>query len=305
MLTRACPGCGLVKTFPARSKYCSEDCYHSHGNSPDQNNVPITVSQSVRQYERALVIGDLHIPFEDQRAVELAIGVADAFRPDIVFLNGDILDCWLISRFTKNPALERENNLHAEFARGRALFSNLRKRFPLAQIKWIFGNHEYRWARYIADNARELHGLKGMTLAEQLDCAAHGVEVIDSGNKENSYLWGKLLIGHFDRISKHSAYTAKLLLDDKSISLIQNHTHRGGSSFRRLYDRDIVGYENFCLCDRSPNYVDRPNWNLGFSLVYKDRDSDFFSVDQHPILARGHNGRTTYQTFFHGVEYNA
>jgi len=180
--------------------------------------------------------------------------------------------------------------------------ARLRGHFPLAKIYWILGNHEYRWSRYIADNARPLHGLKGTTLAEQLDCAQHGIEVIDSGNKENSYLWGKLLIGHFDRISKHSGYTAKLLLDDKSISLIQNHSHRGGSSFRRLYDRDIVGYENFCLCDRSPNYVDSPNWQQGFSLVYKDRESDFFYLEQHPVLGRVRNGRTTYQTFYNGAE---
>ena len=30
----------------------------------------------------------------------------------------------------------------------------------------------------------------------------------------------------------------------------------------------LVGIENFCMCSRRQTYVSRPNWQLGFSVVY-------------------------------------
>jgi hypothetical protein len=215
-----------------------------------------------------------------------------------------LLDCWEISRFVKNPELHTRANLQYEIARAKGFLKELRWKFPKARIVYIFGNHEWRWSVFIANNARELYGLKGMTLEEQLECQELKIEVVNSGNKESSWLWGKLLIGHFDKVNKHSGYTPKTLLEDKSISLIQAHTHRGGSSFRRLYDRDIVAYENFCLCDRQPTYADRPNWQLGFSIVYKDTESDFFYVEPHPIIEDKIRNQLTYRCFFNGKVYS-
>lgn len=247
-------------------------------------------------FYKALVINDLHFPWENARAIELALRVGDELKPDIIVVNGDLMDCWEISHFVKNPRHASKANLKAEILTARGFLRDLRNRFPKARIIYTFGNHEFRWAVYISKQAKELFGLKGMTLEEQLECREQNIEVVDSGNKENVWRWGKLLIGHFDRVNKHSGYTAKNLLEDKSISLIQAHTHRGGSSFRRLYDRDIVAYENFCLCDRNPQYVDHPNWQLGYSIVYRDKKSDFFYVEPHPIVEVGRK----LLTFFNG-----
>lgn len=250
--------------------------------------------------EKALVINDLHFPFQCSRAIEVCLKVTDKFKPDTIFINGDLVDQWEISSFVKNPSKFAKNNLAGEINEARLWLTQLRKRFPLAKIIYIFGNHEYRWLKYIAANARSLSGLRGLTLEDQLDCPKLRIEVINSGNRESSYLWGKLLIGHFDRVAKNSAYTAKALIEDKGISLLQGHVHRGGSHFKRVYDRDIVGYENFCLCDRNPEYVDRPNWQLGFSLVYKDSVSDSFYVEQHPILEIKKGKSLHYQTWYNG-----
>lgn len=246
-----------------------------------------------------LVFNDQHRPFQDDRAVDLMLEVGKALNPDIITINGDNGDCWAISRFTKREDLRLVANLKAEIDDQRAWLKMLRGEFPDAEIKYIFGNHEYRWDCYIQENARELSGLKGLTLAEQLELAESDIKLIYSGNRESSELWGKLLIGHFDRVSKHSSFTAKLLVEDKSISLIQAHTHRGGAFYKRMYDRDVVGYENFCLCDLNPCYTDHPNWQLGFSIVYKQVDDDFFYLQQHPIIHTGKN----YRTFFDGQVY--
>jgi hypothetical protein len=87
-----------------------------------------------------------------------------------------------------------------------------------------------------------------------------------------------------------------MLLEDRGTSLIQAHTHRGGSHFKRFEDRDLVAYENFCLCRLDPPYMASPNWQQGFSLVYKDAGSDLFYVEPHPIVRKGER----YRVFFNG-----
>jgi predicted phosphodiesterase len=253
----------------------------------------------MRGFETAVVMGDLHIPFEDKKAVKVALDVAEDINPDIIILNGDVSDCWEISRFTKR--LDVDADLRDEIDQTRIFLMKLRNRFRKSRIIYIYGNHEHRWSTWIANNARELHGLRGLTLKEQFDCTEEDIEVVYSGNKESSWLWGRLLIGHFDRVHKHSGYTAKNLLDQKGISLIQAHTHRGGSSFRRMWDRDLGAWEGFCLCDRNPQYVDHPNWQLGFLAVTKSKLSDYFHVEEYPIVPSS----TKHATYYKGRLYTS
>ncbi len=246
-----------------------------------------------------LVINDLHIPFHDETACNLMLRVASSLQPNIITINGDLIDMFAISKFVKGLDM-MDHGLEKDIDATRAWLSNLRKKFPETKIWYIYGNHEYRWDAYIETRAAELRKLKGMTLAEQLDLEKLNIELIYSGMKESSILWGKLLIGHFNRISKHSSYTGKLLLEDKGISLIQSHCHRGGAHYKRVYDRALVAYENFCLCDLNPNYMDRPNWQQGFSVVYKDAASDMFHVQQIPIV---HSNK--YRVIFEGEVFEA
>jgi predicted MPP superfamily phosphohydrolase len=238
---------------------------------------------SKSQYEKALLFSDCHFPWQDHKAIDLTLKIGDRLQPETIFINGDLMDCWEISRWDRSPKYQERGRYATELKQGRDFLKGLRKRFPKARIVYIFGNHEYRHDHFITKNAVQLYGLPGMTLAEQLGLAENNIECIYSGNKESSFLWGKLLIGHFDMVNQHSGYTAKNVLDRKGISAIQAHSHRGGSSFRRLWDRDIVAHESFCLCDRDPCYVDHPNWQLGFLVIHKDRQSDHFFIEPHPI----------------------
>src|SRR5437763_15987574 len=80
---------------------------------------------------------------------------------------------------------------------------------------------------------------------------------------------GDLWVGHWDKVSKHGAYAAKVLVEEKGVSLLQGHTHRFGAHARTTVDgRVLLGIENFSMCSRRQSYVSRPNWQLGFSVVY-------------------------------------
>ena len=148
------------------------------------------------------------------------------------------------------------------------------------------------------DNAPEVYGLtrakqKGesvLSLPSLLRFKELDITHVSTGLKA-SYMWygNELQIGHFDKVNKHSGYTAKNLLDDKHISLIQAHTHRLGSSYKTVpfgkkQKRVIVGFENGCLCDLNPEYVIDPNWQHGFSIVKKKTGGDRFYIQQIPIV---------------------
>src|SRR5574343_137762 len=60
---------------------------------------------------RIFVMGDIHIPFQDTAALRLALEFCHEYQPDIILLNGDILDQYAASRWGKEsdmPPLEYE-----------------------------------------------------------------------------------------------------------------------------------------------------------------------------------------------------
>lgn len=236
----------------------------------------------MNKLEKSVVIGDLHIPFESKPAVKKVLQFIQYFKPDNIFINGDIIDCLDISRFDK--PLERHQNLAEEIEEARYFLLQLRSIAIKSRIFLIFGNHEFRLQSYLSRNARELYGLKGLTLEEQLGCKELDIDVYNNNTKENYYQYGKLLIGHFNKVNKYSGMTAKNLLEDKGMSVIQGHTHRLGSSYKRTYDGQKGGWEGGCLCDLNPQYVNMPNWQTGFLTIHKDKKSDQFKVTPIEII---------------------
>lgn len=261
-------------------------------------------------WDVSVVFSDSHHPFHDQRAIGVGLDIAKDLKPKNIFLDGDIADCYLISDFNKDPLVGL--TLQVEIDSVYNFLLQVRNACPDSKIIYIDGNHEFRLKRYLIKNAKELVGLTRACSGEEppalswpslLRFKELGIKHISSGRRESQYWHGsQLMIGHWDRVNKHSGYTAKNLLEDKHISLIQGHTHRLGSSFRtvRIGDgkhRVIAGYENGCLCDLNPEYVTDPNWQQGFSVVHKKRSSDRFYVQQIPIIE--------YVAFYGGREYRA
>jgi hypothetical protein len=63
------------------------------------------------------------------------------------------------------------------------------------------------------------------------------------------------------------------------------HSHRLGVYYQTNVRGVHASYENGCLCDLKPEYVNYPNWQQGFSVVSVD-DGGWFNVQQIPILNR-------------------
>ena len=53
--------------------------------------------------KRIAVLSDIHFPYYDRTALNLAIKTAIEYEPDCIILNGDIIDCYHLSSFEKDP----------------------------------------------------------------------------------------------------------------------------------------------------------------------------------------------------------
>lgn len=234
-------------------------------------------------WETTVVFGDVHVPFHDPVALGLVFDFIAETQPDRVVINGDFLDCYKISHFSKDPA--RGDSFAAEIKQGRALLYQLREIAPDSEIVYICGNHEHRLHRYIIDNAAELRGLDGLTIEEQLHLDALEIDWVGCpADKfiDTSIRMGNLLVGHFNHANQHSGYTAKVLLDKYGLSLIQGHVHSMGVSNKTLADGPVMAWEGGCLCDLQPHYCVPQKWAHGFVVVHRELDGTFFHAE--PVL---------------------
>lgn len=240
-------------------------------------------TKSKVECEKCLVIGDIHAPFHDEKAVGVALALSKHIKPDVIVFNGDILDALAVSRFNKDP--KRALMLQEELDATCDVLTAFRRANPKAKMVFIEGNHEARLQSYLQSKSPELHGLRALDIEGLLGLKELGIKYIKSRGRSAYWRYGAITIGHFDRVSKHSANTEKLLMDDRNESLIQGHTHRGGVYYKTLPNGTVMaGIGGFCLCDTSPDYCTDPNWQQGVVIVTKRKSSNRFFIEPVPIV---------------------
>ncbi len=251
--------------------------------------------------ERVVILSDIQIPFEDPAALDQALEVMDVVRPDLVVLNGDIVDCYQMSSFDKNPK-HRKDIVSEGHNRTTTLLKSIEH---VSHKVWLGGNHEHRFRRLIWQEF-ERNGKLG-AVANELLTAMGGNEADLAANPDRWFatLYGaetygidyypyghrlylaedNLVVTHGKYVSRHSGQSAKRTLEWLGRSCIVGHTHRMGN---HLVTQDGIMYgawENGCLCQLEPEYDDTPNWQQGFSVVKVSGPE--FHVIQVPIVRRG------------------
>lgn len=209
---------------------------------------------------KTLVISDIHFPFQDNKALKLVDEFIKKEKPDNIVINGDLLDCYTLSSFAKDPRIGA--TMKKEIEMGRTYLERLNK-ISKAKKYYVFGNHSIRMNRYMIKQAPELIDFLDLQGLLETD----GWEIINCSNTENYVKIDDWYIGHFDKVAKHSAMTAKNIVADRGVNVIQGHTHRLGAYYVRYLDRTLRGLECGCLCSLNPSYTSNPNWQQGFVLI--------------------------------------
>jgi hypothetical protein len=241
------------------------------------------------KYERTVIFGDLHAPKQDDKAVALLIQFLDWYKPKLVISNGDFIDCETVSVFGDDPT--KVMRLKEELEVSRTMLDRIVGVTPNATRYYTFGNHETRLQKYLIRKAPEIMEL--LSLEDLLTLEKNWI-VVNESMVENYLQVNDLYIGHWNRISKHSAYTVKNIIADRGVNVIQSHTHRLGMFVQRFLDRTVYGWEIGCLQSLNPSYAPNPNWQLGFAIIEPYNYGRQYSLYLVKINDRGGNYSFSY-----------
>ncbi len=232
-------------------------------------------------FKKNMIISDLHIPYQDKKAVDVMYQYGKKYKPDNIVINGDLLDFYRLSTFDQSP--ERVDSVPEEVEKGKEFIREIRKKFKDANIYFIEGNHEQRLQRYLWRNP-ELHGLDVLKLDNLLEFKKSKIKYIktdgDYWGKDTGHLKiGDLIIMHGDNrlngasTSRHAGYSASNTMRGIQQSVAIGHIHRLALVKQRTPYGDMTGVEVGCLCEIPGN----ANWQQGFVTfeTYKGKNSNY------------------------------
>ena len=136
-----------------------------------------------------LVLSDIHLPYQDNHALTLALNYGLENNVNAVYLNGDTIDMYQASRFTKDRRLR---DLAGELEMTREFLKMLQGMFN-CPIYFKIGNHEARWEHYLMLKAPELLGVDDFKLEQILRFREFGVTLVKD---KQIAMAGKLPILH-------------------------------------------------------------------------------------------------------------
>lgn len=222
-----------------------------------------------------LILPCVHAPFHNRQLLSGIVDLMGDVAFDGLILDGDFLDCNSLSghdrgKFTAIPGL----NLTEEYRIGRTLLTHLTDNLPATSLRaYLYGNHEDRYWRFIADmqNSKTppMSPTEGLTLNEL------GFITIES------YSAGYMTLGnHLDVLHGvyYNTHSAKTHIDRFRGSVLYAHTHR----IQSYVEGNTGGFNIGWLGDKNHkafNYADRgtkAGWQNGFSTVTIDEAGDYY-----------------------------
>lgn len=214
-----------------------------------------------------LVMSDIHIPFHDMDAVSVAVHHGLRKGVDGIVLNGDIMDCYNISKFTKEldrPELDEEIDMTKKF------FEWLRGHFPGQKIWYKIGNHEERLRHYILNNASKLGRIAALEIHELLEFKRFGIQRVDreiiKAGKLNILHGHEMPTGIISPVNPARGTFIKALANT-----LHGHNHQISKHRQNtLEGKGVVVHTTGCLCHLSPEYYvygGLMKWQHGAAIV--------------------------------------
>jgi predicted phosphodiesterase len=229
---------------------------------------------------RILVLSDIHLPYQDDDALFAALQFGLEKDVNCIYLNGDTMDMYQLSRHEKNPA---NRSFSYELDICRSLLKGIRKMFPNAHIVYKIGNHDERYEKFIRMNP-QLISVQEFELGNLLGFPELRIHEVKS--KQWSYA-GKMPLLHGHELPAKSggvnpARMAQLKLNKQ---VIIGHFHRETKSTGKQFDdKPYAAYSSGCLCDLYPAYMPINDWNHGFTYLEVDPKNGNYYVQQKTIV---------------------
>jgi len=211
-----------------------------------------------------LILSDIHFPYQDNEALQLALNYGLENKVNAIYLNGDILDFYQCSRFTKDRRLR---DMAGELEMGRSFLKMLQAKFK-CPIYYKIGNHEKRYEDYLMIKAPELLGIDDFKLEQLLRMREFGVTLVKD---KQMAMAGKLPILHghewFGGFAPPVNPARGLFLKAKESCIVGHHHRTSEHTEKTLGGEVTTTWSTGCLCGLEPEYAPYNNYNHGFAHV--------------------------------------
>jgi UDP-2,3-diacylglucosamine pyrophosphatase LpxH len=215
-------------------------------------------------------ISDVHFPFEDKRAWELALKLIHAAQPDLVWIGGDFIDCYAVSSFSRDP--KRVVNFQEEIDAAIGGLKEVRQAAPQAHIKYnVEANHEIRL----------LHALRAQPAFSSIRALAMP-KLLEFDRFNILAVYGKCKVGRLWHIHGHevgggSVFPARTVYNKLQANLIMGHYHKAQVHYNTLLDdTSHVSICNPCLCELDQEYIKgKAQWQQGLTFIEYLDNGDF------------------------------
>ena len=278
--------------------------------SVHENKIALALFDPHFGFEKSLRDGSL-TPFQDRKALDVALQIAQTVKPDLTAFGGDWLDLadWS-DKFLRSPNMYWTTQpavLEAAWWMGQFM--------SYSQDGVMFkGNHEKRMDTAIIKHLKESYGLRPadqmdsypvLSVPNLLGLQSMGVEWIDQYPEGEKWLNETLALKHGDSVSAKPGGTVGNEVSKRTYSVGFGHIHRqelATKSIRRGgHWSAIKAFSPGCLCHvdgRLPGATQHHNWQQGLAIIHYD--SLYWN---HVELIPIENGRAFYNgEFFYARE---
>lgn len=244
-----------------------------------------------KQIETALVIPDVHSPYENQDVIQIACELAKDIKPEHLVYIGDGFDAEFLGRWTKSSVEAGIYRTLDEIQHFKdKVFEPLKKACGKnTDIYWCGGNHDMQ---RIADVIEELPGRK-----KQLDLQKMFPKV--KMCEYNEYIKiGKLNFTHGTYTNSH--HTKKTAVNYGE-NVMYGHVHdvQMYTKYTPLDKQPIMTMSIGAACDLNPRYMkNRPsNWINALGVVYFQKCGQFTA---YPVTVI--DGKTIFNGKLYGTK---
>ena len=218
-----------------------------------------------------LILSDTHIPYHSIRALDEAVEYGIKKKVDSILLNGDILDCYTLSKYLVDPTKRKFKEEIEDFKK---FIQILQEAFPGKPIYYKMGNHEERYEKIMIDRCPEFLGVKQFEFGNILGLYEFGVVLIKD---QKRVYYGKLPIFHGHEVGLKSVAVnpARSLFLKIHACGITSHLHRTSQHTEPSIESEISCWSTGHLGDPHPKFARNNKWNHGCARAVKDEAGDY------------------------------
>jgi len=250
--------------------------------------IPKPAKKKKGKWLTALLYGDSHFPFQDDRALAVVIAIAEDTKPYVVIDMGDGMDCYALSRFNKNP--QRIHTIQDEIDGYRVYLEQMAQICPDAERYVLEGNHQARMEKILWSLPRDIGQLTNLEKVREvlswpvlLDLETIGFQWIPLREQTRTPILPKFITKHGTVVRKWAGYTARGEWEKYGMSGASGHCHRGGKFIHRDHNGNQVWLETYCTCDLNPEYGTDFDWQQGCWVIHFNTDTGAWHLEDYYI----------------------